>query len=206
MNPLGALAAVLIYSALAAVAEAMLWRKWRALSASGLQPVFPISVGSVPLPIDRKSALAAAAEVVALWPAVEEVVYRIVPFIAAGLPGAAAMVPVWALTHAAKFYEYNKHLPDDAYMGFLKVYLASLSLIGIGLTLSIPLSGELWMPMLLHMVTNYAALESLRRRARPPKVERPQFLRPAQKRSTTSTSPRALRFAGMGRVRTEYLD
>ncbi|MEZ0346472.1 MAG: hypothetical protein ABWK01_07965 [Infirmifilum sp.] len=208
MNLPGLLVAVVLYSILAAIGEMILWHKWKSLTESGVQPVFPLSTRhTIPLPIDRKSTTAAAAEVVALWPAVEEAVYRIVPYLAAGLPGAVAMVPVWAFTHAAKFYEYNRHLPDKVYMDFLKVYLASLSLIGMGLALSIPLSGELWIPIPLHMATNYAALQSLRRLAEPPK--KPQFLRqttqPRRPNQGTASRP-VFKSAGVGRVRTEYLD
>lgn len=213
MNLYGFALSAALALAVDAVFSALLQRKFRELVGKGYSPVFPFSVmqlDRVPMPVpgDKRSMLSFASTVVAFWTFLEESVFRVVPYVAAGLPGALAGTVAWALSHAAKFHQYNAGLPEREYWGFAKVYLAGLTATGAVWALSMPLSEALWAPYVFHVAHNSAALASLSRMVSVPKrgflKEATVHRKPAKPVKSAGNAGYAPKWSG--RIRLEYLD
>lgn len=185
-------------------------RKFKELVEEGYSPVFPFALKQfdrfqMPVPGDKRGMLSLVAGVVAFWPMLEETVFRVVPFMVAGLPGALLGTLMWSVSHAVKFHQYNVSLPEREYWSFLKVYIAGLTAAGAVWSISIPLSETLWAPYLFHVAHNASAVVYISRSI---SVPRKGFVKAGQPRSATRRVAGSMVYVPKysGRVRFEYLD
>lgn len=208
MDPAALILFTLLSLAVDLATTAILSAVYRRLIAAGKSPVLPFSLDSrlrVAALTEWRGFLALYASTALFWPILEETVFRVVPYMVAGLPGALAGTAAWALSHYTKLYVENSHLERGDFLLLASAYLGCVAAGGLTYALGMHASGALWLPYPLHVIHNTWVLASMRAAA--VRAPRAGFVKPAaQQRQVKQQAQAKAATRSVAGIRWEYLE
>ncbi|MEM0459867.1 MAG: hypothetical protein QXZ31_08340 [Thermofilaceae archaeon] len=206
-------ALVLLFTAISFAIDAasalILSSVYRRMIAEGKSPVLPLSLDAkirVSALAEGRGFIAAVSSIGLFWPFLEESVFRVAPYVAAGLPGALAGTAAWTMSHYVKLYAENSHLSSWDFAKLAAAYLGTIAAGGLTYAVGMHVSEALWLPYMLHVIHNVWVLMVMRREAvaspRGEFVKAPQAS--GQRGAPLQRSGKAVK--SVGGIRWEYLE